>query len=103
MGILSVLFGDRSKKIEDFMKRDAVIVDVRSKAEYEKGAIPESKLIPLPEIESRISEIKDWNKPVILCCASGVRSGNAARILNNNGIEAMNGGGWQSLSKTINR
>jgi phage shock protein E len=101
MGILSSLFGNKSEKIRDFVERDAIIVDVRSTSEYEQGAIPGSKLIPLPQIKSRISEIKEWNKPVILCCASGVRSGTAAGILRSNGIEAINGGGWLNLSKKI--
>ncbi|HBY69385.1 MAG TPA: sulfurtransferase, partial [Flavobacteriaceae bacterium] len=42
-----------------------------------------------------------WNKPVITCCASGVRSGNAAKILTNNNIEVVNGGGWKSLQKKL--
>jgi rhodanese-related sulfurtransferase len=101
MGILSSLFGNKDKKITDFVSRGAIIVDVRSKSEYAGGAIPGSKNIPLPEISSKLSEIKKWNKPVILCCASGMRSGSASGILKSNGIEAMNGGGWFSLSKKL--
>ncbi|PKA83354.1 rhodanese-like domain-containing protein [Ulvibacter sp. MAR_2010_11] len=101
MGIFDFLFGNKNDKIRDFMSRGAVIVDVRSKKEYDSGAIPGSKHIPLPEISSKISEIKKWDKPVILCCASGVRSGSASGILKSNGVEAINGGGWFNLSKKI--
>ncbi len=101
MGLLDFLFGNKSKKIEDFKSRGAVIVDVRSKGEYEGGAIPGSKNIPLPSIASKMNEIKKWNKPVICCCASGMRSASAAGILKSNGIEAMNGGGWHSLSQKL--
>jgi rhodanese-related sulfurtransferase len=101
MGILSSLFGNKNKKIADFVSRGAIIVDVRSKNEYAGGAIPGSKNIPLPVISSKTSEIKKWNKPVILCCASGMRSGSASGILKSNGVEAMNGGGWFSLSKKL--
>ncbi|WP_313111807.1 rhodanese-like domain-containing protein [Aequorivita sediminis] len=101
MGILDFLFGGKSKKIQDFKSRDAVIVDVRSKSEYEGGAIPGSKNIPLQSIGSKISQIKKWDKPVIVCCASGMRSASAAGILKSNGIEVMNGGGWFSLSKKL--
>ncbi len=101
MGLLDFIFGNKAKKIEDFVARDAVIVDVRSKGEYASGAIPGSKNIPLPTISGNVTEIKKWNKPVIVCCASGVRSGSAAAILKSNGIEAMNGGGWHSLSKKL--
>ena len=95
------LFGNKSKKIEDFTSRGAVILDVRSKGEYDQGAIPGSKHIPLQSVASKISEIKKWNKPVITCCASGMRSASAAGILKSNGIEAMNGGGWFALSKKL--
>ena len=79
MGLLDFLFGNNTKKIQDFKNRDAVILDVRTRKEYDAGAISGSKHIPLNEINTKISEIKKWNKPVITCCASGVRSGNAAK------------------------
>ncbi len=101
MGLLDFLFGNKSKKIEDFTSRGAIILDVRSKGEYDGGAIPGSKHIPLPNISSKMNEIKKWNKPVITCCASGMRSASAAGILKSNGVEAMNGGGWFSLSKKL--
>lgn len=101
MGLLDFLFGNRTKKIQDFTSRDAIILDVRSKAEYDSGAIPGSKHIPLQQVAGKISEIKKWNKPVICCCASGVRSGSAAAILKSNGIESINGGGWASLYKKL--
>ena len=81
MGLLDFLFGNNTKKIQDFKNRDAVILDVRTRKEYDAGAISGSKHIPLNEINTKISEIKKWNKPVITCCASGVRSGNAAKII----------------------
>ncbi len=101
MGIFSSLFGSKTKKIQEFVNRDAIILDVRTKGEYTGGAISGSKNIPLQQLSARISEIKKWNKPIICCCASGMRSGNAAGILKNNGIEAINGGGWTSLSGKI--
>lgn len=101
MGLLDFLFGNKNKKIEDFMSRDAIIIDVRTKAEFEMGAIPGSKNIPLQNINSKIKDIKKFKRPVITCCASGMRSGSAASILKNQGIEAMNGGGWKSLHHHI--
>ncbi|WP_445736413.1 rhodanese-like domain-containing protein [Mariniflexile sp.] len=101
MGLLDFLFGNKKDRIKDFQSRGAIIIDVRTKAEYEQGAITGSKHIPLQSIASKIAEIKKMNKPVITCCASGMRSGNAARILKSHGIEAINGGGWQSLKSRI--
>jgi phage shock protein E len=101
MGILDFLFGNKNKTIKNFATRGAVIVDVRTKGEFSGGAIPESKNIPLQQIGNRAAEIKKWNKPVILCCASGMRSGSATGILKSKGIEVVNGGGWVSLNKKL--
>lgn len=101
MGIFSNLFGNRTKKIQEFMSRGAVIVDVRTKAEYSNGAIPGSRNIPLQQIAIKTSVLKKLNKPIIACCASGMRSGSAAAMLKRSGIEAMNGGGWYSLNQKL--
>ena len=101
MGLLDFLFGNKNEKIKDFMHRKAIIIDVRTKGEFQLGAIPGSKNIPLQIINSKIAEIKKLNKPIITCCASGMRSGTAAGILKSQGIETINGGGSQSLSRHI--
>ncbi len=102
MGLFSFLFGNKKQeKIEDFKTRGAIIIDVRTHGEYIQGAIPGSKNIPLQSINSKIKEIKKQNKPVITCCASGMRSASAATILKSNGIEAINGGGWYSLNSKL--
>lgn len=101
MGLLDFLTGNKSDKIKDFQSRKAIIIDVRTKAEYTQGAIPGSKNIPLQILNSKISEIKKLNRPVIACCASGMRSASAASVLRNSGIEAINGGGWSSLSNKL--
>lgn len=101
MGLLDLLFGNKSKKLEDFKSRGAIVLDVRTKGEYDNGAIPGSKNIPLQSLNSKISTIKKWNKPVICCCASGMRSASAAGILRSQGVEAINGGGYFSLSKKL--
>jgi len=101
MGFFDFLFKNKRKMIEEFMSKEAIVLDVRTKAEYSIGAIPGSKNIPLQILSNNISDIKKLNKPVITCCASGMRSGTAANILNKNGIEAMNGGGWQRLNQLL--
>ncbi|WP_412983976.1 rhodanese-like domain-containing protein [Pontimicrobium sp. IMCC45349] len=101
MGIFDFLFKDKQKMIDDFKSRNAIILDVRTTGEYANGAITGSKNIPLQILTSKLADIKKQNKPVITCCASGMRSANAASILKQNGIEAMNGGGWQSLNNKL--
>lgn len=102
MGILDFFgFGDKSKQITEFTAKNAVIIDVRTYEEFASGHIKNSKNIPLQVIESKINDIKKLNKPVIACCRTGRRSGIAAIILKKNGIEAMNGGGWNSLQSKL--
>lgn len=101
MGLLDLLFGNKTKMIKEFQTRGAIILDVRTTGEFGQGAIKGSKNIPLQNISSKINEIKKFNKPVITCCASGMRSGSAASILKSNGVEALNGGGWMSLNNKL--
>jgi phage shock protein E len=85
--------------IPDYIKQGAVIVDVRSAGEYSQGSSPLSINIPLTEISRRASEL-DKNKPIILCCASGARSGAAVGILKSLGFKnIVNAGPW---SNTLN-
>jgi len=102
MGLLSMLgLSGKSESVKEFMDKGAVIIDVRTPAEYSGGHIKGSKNIPLNTIGNQIDAIKKLNKPVIACCASGMRSAQATSILKSNGIEAMNGGGWSSLSNKL--
>ncbi len=102
MGLLSMLgLSGKSESVKEFMDKGAVIIDVRTPAEYIGGHIKGSKNIPLNTIGNQIDAIKKLNKPIIACCASGMRSAQATSILKSNGIDAMNGGGWSSLSNKL--
>lgn len=86
------------------LKEGATIVDVRSKAEYAGGHIKGSKNIPLPNLSANPNIIKDKNKPVITCCASGMRSASAKKVLQANGYTNVhNGGGWSGLNNKLSR
>lgn len=101
MGFLDFIFGAKKRQVEDYIKNGAVILDVRSQREWDSGHIENSVHIPLGELNNRVEEVKQLNKPVIACCASGVRSAKAAKFLNLNNIEATNGGGWVNLKKKL--
>lgn len=101
MGILDFLFGNKKKKIQEFLDKDAIILDVRTKREWDNGHIKNAKHIPLDQLRNQVEKVKKMNKPVITCCASGARSAQASRILNSNNIQAINGGEWLSLQKKI--
>jgi rhodanese-related sulfurtransferase len=102
MGLLDFLgFGNKSNRIQELKDKGAVIIDVRSHGEFAGGHIKGAKNIPLNEIGNKINDIKKLNKPVIACCASGMRSSQATSILKQNGIDATNGGGWLSLQSKL--
>jgi rhodanese-related sulfurtransferase len=75
----------------------ATLVDVRSLAEFAGGNAPGSINIPLQELGSRLREIPK-SAPVVLCCASGTRSGMAKLVLKKNGYpQVFNIGKWGNL------
>ncbi|UPT68075.1 MAG: rhodanese-like domain-containing protein [Sphingobacteriales bacterium JAD_PAG50586_3] len=85
----------------ELMAKGAVIVDVRTKAEYQGGHIKGSINIPLQSLQGGMGKLKK-DKPVITCCASGMRSASAKSMLQSAGfVEVYNGGGWQSLNNKI--
>lgn len=87
----------------ELVKQGAIILDVRSKEEYSGGHIKGSLNIPVDLLSSNLSRLKDKQKTIITCCASGMRSASAKSILKSNGYkEVHNGGGWSSLQSKIN-
>jgi phage shock protein E len=93
-------FGPKTDYAE-LLQNGAVIIDVRTKGEFQGGHIKGAINIPLQSLESNLSKIKK-DKPVITCCASGMRSASAKSILKSKGYtEVYNGGGWMSLQNKI--
>jgi len=78
--------------------KEATIIDVRTPGEFMMGNVKGSINIPLDEVSSRVEEFKNIQGNVVLCCASGGRSGQATMFLQQNGLSNVyNGGGWQTL------
>lgn len=74
--------------------RDYTLLDVRQPGEYRKEHLPGARLIPLPDLQDRASEIPA-DKPVIVYCAIGGRSNVAARVLKSMGysdVTSLKGG-----------
>tara|TARA_B100001540_G_scaffold113672_1_gene101833 strand:+ start:1398 stop:1748 length:351 start_codon:yes stop_codon:yes gene_type:complete len=89
---------------KSMLDNDGIIVDVRTENEFLTGNIENSINIPLSEISSKVSILKDKNKPIITCCASGMRSATAKQILKASGYtNVVNGGGWKSLEKKLKK
>ncbi|MCD0477594.1 rhodanese-like domain-containing protein [Chryseobacterium sp. LC2016-29] len=79
------------------------LIDVREPMELEMdGNIEGAINIPLGEIEDRKDEILSIEKPVVLFCRSGNRSGKALEFLNAQGLkDGYNGGGWADLKASL--
>jgi phage shock protein E len=86
---------------------DVVILDVREPYEYEAGHIPGVKLIPLGELPSRLAEVPK-DRPVIVTCRTGNRSGQATAFLRQQGytnVHNMSGGfvAWERAGYAVEK
>jgi rhodanese-related sulfurtransferase len=84
-GYKNVSTDDAKKLIED---NEVIVLDVRTPEEFQGGHIPNAILIPLQELENRLTEI-DKEKSYLVVCRSGNRSAQASEILSNNGFSTI--------------
>jgi phage shock protein E len=96
MSLLSFLgFGGGVKAA---LQKGAVIIDVRTAHEFDGGHPRNAINIPIDRISSSVGRIRQMNKPVVVCCESGHRSGQAVSVLKQNGLkEVYNGGNWMKV------
>ena len=77
-------------------------MDVRTAHEFDSGKVPGSINIPIDRLSININRILDLKKPVIFCCESGARSGQALSIMKQKGMkEVYNGGSWKDVLRVI--
>ena len=85
--------------VPSLLEQGGQIVDVRTVDEFSIAHKDGSINIPLDSLKNKMNKL-DKNKPVIVCCASGSRSGLAKRSLITNGFKDVhNAGTWSSLTK----
>lgn len=103
MSLFSFL-GFGSSKVKDALRKGAIVIDVRTPQEFDQGKVPESINIPVDRIAANAERIKGMNRPVVFCCASGMRSGNAVSIMKGKGLkEVYNGGSWYDVLKILKK
>nr|WP_294894227.1 rhodanese-like domain-containing protein [uncultured Pedobacter sp.] len=86
---------------KELLQRGAQLIDVRTKAEFQGGHIKGAINLPLQTLHGDLAKLKK-DKPVIACCASGMRSASAKSLLKAQGFtEVYNGGSWMSLQNKI--
>jgi len=73
-------------------RRDALVVDVRDTGEYEAGHVAGARHVPEKQLTERLRELEKFReRPIIVTCRSGTRSGVAVQVLRRNGFgEAVN-------------
>jgi phage shock protein E len=85
--------------VERILKENqGTVIDVRTAGEFMGGNAEGSINIPLQELANRIEEVKGLPLPLVLCCASGGRSGMATSMLSEQGVECCNGGSWMDVN-----
>jgi rhodanese-related sulfurtransferase len=105
MGLFSSIFGksDNNQQLIGAIKEGALLVDVRSAAEFASGSVKGAVNIPLDSIQNQLSKFKN-KKNIVVFCLSGGRSSQAKSILERNGFtNVINGGGWKNVNQFVNK
>ncbi len=116
--ILWSMFGNRFRGVKEvdtngalqlINHKDAFVLDVREPSEYEGGHLLNAKLIPLGKLKERVGELEKYkDKPLVVVCRSGNRSGTACAILSKMGFDQaynLMGGmmAWQKASLPVKK
>lgn len=104
LGLFGILFL-MSKKIAGPIEilDNSFLVDVRTAKEFNGGSAFGAINIPLSEVANHIDKFKDKDS-IIVFCRTGIRSGQAKSILEENGIKnVVNGGSWGNVSKSLEK
>ena len=101
--LIKKILGIKTTDYNQLMMDGAIVIDVRTTGEFNSGYIKGSTNVPLDKIKTKIKKIENLKKPVIFCCVSGMRSGQATSIAKSIGINAYNGGAWNNLKRKLNK
>jgi phage shock protein E len=95
--------GKNDSSIEEYLKRGAYLIDVRTPIEFASGHVEGSVNIPLDILHQYIPELQRKSH-IIVFCRTGNRSGMAKSMLEANGIQnVINGGAWQEVKRAIEK
>ena len=85
-------------EVEAAQENGALVVDVRTDGEHQKGNIPNTQLIPVDVLREHVDELK--GKEIIVTCAVGQRGHTAVQLLRGYGIKARNLDGGYTTWRT---
>jgi len=101
--LMKQLFGG-DEALREVLSQNPTFVDVRSAGEFSTGSVPGAINVPLDRIQSSVGKLKKKKRPLILFCASGMRSSSAVSILRSQGIENVhNGGSVGKVMRLVNQ
>lgn len=90
-------------------REDAAIIDVREPFEYVEGHLPESRNIPIGELEQRLGDLERRKEsPVLVVCQTGARANDACKRLEGLGftrVHSLDGGvaAWRAAGMPLRK
>ncbi len=97
----NILAAPDNSRLTEAIKEGAFLVDVRSPGEFASGSARGAVNIPLERIAAELPRFRGKSN-IVVFCRSGNRSGQAMRILEQNGVrDVINGGTWQNVQQCI--
>lgn len=102
MGLFQMLFGGKpSAELKEVIGKNAFLVDVRTPGEFAGGSVPGAVNIPLDRVPLQLAKFKG-KENIVVFCRSGMRSGQAKAILEQNGFKnVINGGTWETVNQLV--
>lgn len=79
-------------KLKEMLKQGAKVIDVRSPGEFAGGHFSGAINIPLDQLKSKVDTLGEKSQPIIVCCASGMRSSSALGTLKAAGFTNVENG-----------
>jgi len=97
MSLLSIL-GLGNGKLKEALRRGAIVIDIRTAAEFDRGKVPDSINIPVDRININLKRIVQMKRPIIICSNSDSENERVIDVLKANGVtEIYNGGSWTKI------
>jgi len=97
MSLLSIL-GLGNGKLKEALRRGAIVIDIRTAAEFDRGKVNDSINIPVDRININLKRIVQMKRPIIICSSSDSENERVIDVLKANGVtEVYNGGSWTKI------
>ena len=101
MSLLSIL-GLGNGKLKEALRQGAIVIDIRTAAEFDRGKVRDSINIPVDRININLQRIVQMKRPIIICSSSDSENERVIDVLKANGVkEIYNGGNWTKIARMV--